>query len=255
MSHRALWLERHARRLKLAWGGLWLVALGLALQPVSLGIMRAGGVAVTVALWVGALLWWWPRKGVRAALLGGALLPLALLLGPGRPADEEALRAAYLEQLRSFEGVRYHWGGESRLGIDCSGLVRHGLIRATLWQGVTTLNPALVRDAAELWWFDASAKALGEQYKGFTAEIGQVDNLNQTPPDLLMPGDVAVTRSGVHTMAYLGDGVWIEADPGELRVLVLRAPSPNPWMSVPMRLVRWSRWAKAPTSTAAPQAR
>lgn len=249
MSLRAL-RERHARRLKLVWGGLWLVALGLALQPVSMGILRAGGVAVAVGLWAGALLWWWPRKGVRAALLGGALLPLALLLGPGRPADEAALRSAYLESLRSFEGTRYHWGGESRLGIDCSGLVRHGLIRAALWQGLTTANPALVRDAAELWWFDASAKALGEGYRGFTKDLGTVESLNQMPPERLMPGDVAVTRNGLHTMAYLGDGVWIEADPGELRVLVLRAPSPNPWMGVPMRLVRWARWApEAPAAT------
>lgn len=40
----------------------------------------------------------------------------------GQPAQDTATR--FLEQVRSLQGVPYVWGGESRSGVDCSGLVQ-----------------------------------------------------------------------------------------------------------------------------------
>ncbi|MFN2599036.1 MAG: NlpC/P60 family protein, partial [Pyrinomonadaceae bacterium] len=51
------------------------------------------------------------------------------------------MRRAYIASLESYEGTRYVWGGENSRGIDCSGLVRRGLINADFHEGVVTANP------------------------------------------------------------------------------------------------------------------
>ncbi len=50
-----------------------------------------------------------------------------------------------------YQGVRYVWGGEGLLGIDCSGLVRKGLVWSQLNLGIRTLNGKPIRDAIGLW--------------------------------------------------------------------------------------------------------
>ena len=39
-----------------------------------------------------------------------------------------------------------------------------------------------------------------------------------------MPGDIAVTASGVHVLACLGASEWIEADPNLKKVLIVQVP-------------------------------
>ena len=58
--------------------------------------------------------------------------------------DVQSLRSKYILAVQGYEGTPYVWGGENRMGIGCSGLVREGLIQANLQQGITTLNPTLV---------------------------------------------------------------------------------------------------------------
>jgi hypothetical protein len=54
------------------------------------------------------------------------------------------------------------------------------------------------------------------------------------------PGDLAVTDSGIHVLAYLGDQTWIEADPGVEKVILAKSPSQdNAWLSSPVKIVRW----------------
>jgi hypothetical protein len=63
------------------------------------------------------------------------------------------------------------------------------------------------------------------------------------PPEnaLILPGDMAVTKGGIHVMAYLGNNQWIGADPGAMKVTVFTTPNPTSgWFSCPMNIVRWS---------------
>jgi cell wall-associated NlpC family hydrolase len=94
--------------------------------------------------------------------LGFALLPTSRV-----PAQDE-LRTAYLRDLRRYEGTSYVWGGESPLGIDCSGLVRRGLIDTNIRLGVQRFSPLSLRRAASLWWHDCTAQALGDPATGWT---------------------------------------------------------------------------------------
>jgi hypothetical protein len=55
-----------------------------------------------------------------------------------------------------------------------------------------------------------------------------------------MPGDLAVTTSGDHVLAYLGEKEWIAADPGERKVTKFTIPEKkNAYFYTPMRIVRW----------------
>ena len=147
-----------------------------------------------------------------------------------------------MRALKSYEGTPYVWGGENRRGIDCSGLIRSAMIDANWQRGLKTCNPALLRQAFSLWWHDSSALAMKQEYRGQTRLLFTSRSLNETDYTRLQPGDIAVTQSGAHVLAYLGDRTWIEADPNALfgdRVIQVQVPTRNAWFRTPMSLMRW----------------
>lgn len=234
---------------------LWWVTLAsfvfvLAL-PIRSGMLRAGMIAVVVLLWLGGTYLCRRRRTLFTLGLALPALSILFLLSPDRPVDVERLRETYVESLRSLEGTNYVWGGETRLGIDCSGLVRGAMVEANLREGMRSANPRLIRTAATLWWFDASAKALGESYRGMTAPLADAKSLNDADYSALRPGDIAVTESGLHTLAYLGDKTWIQADPVPMRVVKTTAPATDGWFVQEVHLLRWTAFAEpAPAQVA-----
>jgi len=138
---------------------------------------------------------------VRFTLVVVACLPLMAACLPGRAVDPDQLATDYSRCLRYFRGVRYIWGGEVLLGIDCSGLVRKGLVWGQLYHGVWTLNGRPVRSAITLWWHDSSARALRDGHRGWTIELFRHDSVSDADHSILKVGDLAVTADGVHIMA------------------------------------------------------
>ena len=80
---------------------------------------------------------------------------------------------------------------------------------------------------------------MSNEYRGRTRFLFAADSLNTLGQTNLQPGDFAVTRNGVHTLAYLGNGEWIQADPGEGKVIVESVPSKDSWFAQPMKIMRW----------------
>lgn len=228
---------------KKLWLALWLFLVALVLFPVKFEALRLATLVVIGLIWAGALALLWQRLWVRAVCLALPVLIALVLVLPGWPTDVPTLRRDYVRSLQAYQGTRYVWGGENRLGIDCSGLVRCGLADAQLAQGLRTGNPRLLRDGLSLWWNDSNAQELGQGFRGRTRLLGEVQSLNKADYAQLLPGDFAVTTSGAHTLAYLGDQTWIEADPSALvgdKVITVRVPeSKNAWFDMPMRLMRW----------------
>jgi cell wall-associated NlpC family hydrolase len=224
---------------------LWFLALALWVSvwlfPLSTMLTRTAGVVLLAVVWLGAIGLSWQRRGVRWTLLGITGLGAAFLASPARSSvSAETLRADYVAALRRYDGVPYFWGGESPRGIDCSGLIRRGLVDGLFLRGVRMLDPGLVRGALSLWWHDTTARALDEQHDGLTVAVTETARLSTFDHGSLLPGDLAVTRNGIHIMVYLGDKVWIEADPQEDRVISEAMPSPRNWFQIPMRIMRWS---------------
>lgn len=143
----------------------------LNLYPVNSTLTRAGLLIAIFGLWLGLLLLIWKHRLLRWSL---TLLPmiasLALLL-PGPSMDQTKLREDYITRMVAFTGTPYYWGGESSRGIDCSGLPRRALRDALLNYGVTHAHGGALRLFLQQWWFDTSARAMAQGYRGQTFPV------------------------------------------------------------------------------------
>jgi hypothetical protein len=224
---------------------LWIVLLVLALilflYPINSLPLRLALLGLTIGAYCSLIWFFRNRKPVSYGLIALAFLIGAFLVCPGKNGDPQSLQKAYLLSLRSYEDTRFFWGGENKFGVDCSGLVRAGLIKANFEQGLLTLNPGLVRFSLSLWWHDCSAQALGEEYRRQTKRIATAKSINFLEPGKIQPGDLAVTATGVHVLAFLGGNEWIEADPGMGKVVIVKVPADhNPWFQEPVHVMRWT---------------
>jgi hypothetical protein len=230
-------LKRTVARLSVVAGNT--LAAGCAAHPVHDRILQTGFCAGAALVWVGLLALMDGRGRLKVIVLALPLLALVPFVLPGKPIDPDFLRADYVKRMRGFEHTKYVWGGENALGIDCSGLPRRAL-RDALWsEGLHRANGSAFRMWLEQWWFDSSARAMSQGYRGRTRSLGVSGPLWELDKAPLLPGDLAVRTDGRHVVIYLGDHRWIEADPGRGKVRSWRpAPADGPWYD-PMTLHRW----------------
>lgn len=219
--------------------GQLVVLLGLAFYPINSIMSRLPLLTLGLTLWATALALAWPQRRLRWSVVGVPIALLVVLLLPGRAVDTADLRARSVAALRHYDGVTYLWGGENSIGIDCSGLVRRARMDAEWSYAFAHWDPAAIRRALSLWWFDQSAFAMGQLDRGTTVHLSEVENLATCPQDRYLPGDFAIL-GGVHVVAALGEGTWIEADPSAEKVLILPPGSDNMWLKQKATLVRWT---------------
>ena len=217
----------------------------IPLNPVNSKILKLAFLGCVVGAWIGYTTLSWKRKPLRVAALILPLLAAIPFILPGGVIDANELRKDYVRRMAEFEGTKYFWGGESSRGIDCSGLPRRALRDALLAYGARHFNGRAFRGYLEQWWFDASARALGEGYRDYTSPVGITGAIQKMDYRDLAPGDLAVTTSGVHVLAYVGDGRWIQADPGVGAVVTLDGRTgDNGWFLTPVTTHRWQLLAQ-----------
>ncbi len=219
--------------------GQVVVLVGLALYPINSIMIRVPILGLGCTLWATALALAWPYLRWRWSVAALPLVMGLVLVLPGRAVNTADLRARMVVALRHYDGVTYVWGGENAVGIDCSGLVRRARMDAEWSYAFAHLDPGAIRRALSLWWFDQSALAMGQLDRGTTVHLGDVADLATCPQDRYLPGDFAIL-GGVHVVAALGEGTWIEADPSAEKVLILPSGSDNSWLKQKATLVRWS---------------
>jgi hypothetical protein len=235
------------RLLVILWIACWPVLAVIAWDPLRTHLTRAVMIFCAAGIVLGLMLAVWKRRPWRYALMAIILvLGIAALL-PLRRVDTTALRASYVQHLLSYRDVAYVWGGENGRGVDCSGLVRAGLIDAEARESLATCNPGLLRDAASLWWFKCNARNLRDRYRNQTREIFTTPALRLLDDAALLPGDFAVTADGTHALAYIGHGTWIQADPDSMHVMTFNAHHDSePHVNIPMHIMRWRRFDPSP---------
>ncbi len=225
-------------------GAIFAILL-LLLNPVNSRFHRLMLLGCTGGVWLGLLIFFWKQKSVRILfIILPALFAIPFAL-PGGEINVAELRDDYVRRMIEFEGTIYHWGGETSRGIDCSGLPRRAYRDALLSYGIRHADGGTLRTYVEQWWFDASAKALGEGYREYTRPLGLSGTIREMDYEDLMPGDLAVTTSGAHILAYAGDGKWIQADPGIGTVVTLNGRrDKNGWLITPVTTHRWQLLTK-----------
>lgn len=157
-----------------------------------------------------------------------------------KPYKADILRTYYKNRLVKFQNVKYVWGGETKDGIDCSGLARVALWQAMFKEGLMQANPRLLGPMFWKFWFrDITANDMLHEKYGYTKVIGEADKLAGYDTSNLKTGDMAVT--GGHVLIFMGDGKWIEASPDDQRVVINEASagSRRGWFNVNVTFVRW----------------
>ncbi|MES2507026.1 MAG: NlpC/P60 family protein [Verrucomicrobiota bacterium] len=216
-------------------------AILLWLYPVSSTLTKTAFLTSLLGFWIGLYELCRKRLWLRGALLSLPLVFAAPFFLPAAPADKDQLRKDYVQRMLKLVGTPYVWGGENNRGIDCSGLPRRAFRDALLTHGLTHAEGSSLRKYLEHWWYDASARALGEGYRHYTIPLGLSGTIRTLDTSSLRAGDLAVTGDGLHILAYVGEGRWIQADPGIGSVAVLEGRTdPNGWFFVPVTLHRWS---------------
>jgi hypothetical protein len=238
MKQRTTELDSHshprlARAAKLTLALAIIALAALLLYPIASLRIHLAEIACVLAMLLSAAI----ILRRRAPVLLILALPFVALALPARRPDVPALRARFVARLKAHEGERYVWGGESPLGIDCSGLMRCALREAALREGLRRIDPGMLRLAVATWWRDESARAMGEGDR--TIVMREADSIASLARDACQPGDLAVTRDGVHVLAFLGDAQWAQANPMVDRVVIEDQSAPDPWLSRPVTLVRW----------------
>ncbi len=229
---------RHA----ILWAGPLLLAISVWVVPITSAWIKTVQLALLTSWVVAGLMTLRSRKIFLSLALLALTIVITLFALPGhKPFPSAALREKFCSSLQRYEGTRYWWGGENAVGIDCSGLIRRGMMDAALGESLSRLDGGLLRASADLWWHDCSAEALGAGYRGYTTPVTTAKSLNTLDSTLLYKGDLAIAGGGSHILAYLGDRRWIQADPVAERVIIETSPSKNIWFSGPVQIVRW-KW-------------
>ncbi len=188
--------------------------------PVKTGIVRLVSLCPPLSLFAIVVFVNRKRRVPRALLcVCGLLVVLVHVL---------TLRASsidpdvYAANLVKHEGVKYVWGGEGRFGIDCSGLIRKATVDSLY--GTGRWGAGLL-----VWLKDCPAKSLGAGLGAYFEEQAVYSSVR----DITNPakGGIAITTSGVHVMAYLGDGAWIQASPSDGKVTVKDAGDEDTWFT------------------------
>jgi len=228
------------RALYCLWIATIIIFIFLLIDPVKTNTLKtAEFLLILFLIFIPAYLF---RKSKKIILIIFLIfiIPIFLFSVSLKEYNMDSLKNAYVKSLCSYEETRYIWGGENNIGIDCSGLVRRAFIDALVREGIFNFNGVLLRNAVKIWWQDAAARDLFAGYDGRLIEVATAQSINSFDNSLLQPGDIAVTSTGRHTLAYLGHNQWIEADPTIGKVIKVTIPdNKNGWFKIPVKILRW----------------
>jgi hypothetical protein len=233
----------------LVWVATLMASLALFAYPESSPATRQGSLVLAGIVVFGLLGLLWRYRVPRFLLLFVYSCAALFWVLPGRDYDALALRTETVLALLRYEDAVYRPKGEGVLGVDGAGLIRRGAVDAMALTGLRTLNPALLRRAADLWWRDLTVSDLSNGARRAARRVFEARSVDALDDDKLHAGDYVVTFDGLQIAAYLGDQKWICIEPPNERVMVTNAKNPAlPWLQKPVFLMRWRHLDAQPST-------
>ncbi len=172
----------------------------------SVLVMREmAGKAVVIVLWIG-LIFFINSQEFRAP-------------------DPNEFTKTFVDQVTSYDGVHYRFGGESFLGMDSSGLVRRSLIITYVKLAIFEGKWALLKRAYAVWNSKVALSILTLYENPYTKVIGTFQNINLIVKTRLKAGDLAIGPTGSQVAVYIGGNNWVTSDSSVAKVVIERAPS------------------------------
>lgn len=172
----------------------------------------------------------------RPAIGVTAILATTIAIAPIRTSHAD-LQSASLQEAMGYLNAPYVWGGESHLGIDCSGLPRAALRQATLRLFFENRDPALLRVFAFNWLIDVPAK--GMLAGRGNDVVASAKSILELPTEARVTGNLVATADGTHVMMVVDERHVIEADPAIGHVVKLEiSDKSSPWTTRPVVALR-----------------
>jgi hypothetical protein len=198
----------------------------LLLTPIRNQLIRLG-IIESILLQIAIITYFtWGVKSIGKCLLGGFIVLIIFLVSTAKLYPPDADK--YVAALKRYEHVPYVWGGETKKGIDCSGLIRMALFDVYLsdykWGA-----------ALHIFFFDAAAKDLGRKYKNILTYKRSYPSIKEIPLAELKKGSIVVA-SDIHTFAYIGENQWIQASPTDYKVTIKDADEPDKYFRTAVEL-------------------
>jgi len=210
-------------------------------SPINSKLMGLIKIFLIFIIWLGIfnLL---PKRIFKIFWIFFPTLVVLLLMSISKPINSKELNELYMKELKSFDKVNYFWGGESSNGIDCSGLPRRSLRNAYLKYAIKNLNGKAIFLFMENWWYDSSALALMKNYRKYVVDKKISGTIKTISYKNLKPGDLAITKSGLHVIVYFGNNLWIQADPDKKIVIIQNGKTDkNMWFYQQINIFRWKQ--------------
>lgn len=198
----------------------------LLMTPIRNQLIRIGIIESILLQYAIITYFTWRIKLLGKSLLGVFILFVVFIISTAKlyAPEEEKFVAA----LKRYEHVPYVWGGETKKGIDCSGLIRMALCDVYLsefkWGA-----------AFQIFYFDVAAKDLGKKYKSILTYKRSYPSIKDIPISELKKGSIVVA-SDIHTFAYIGENKWIQASPTDNKVTIKDANEPDKYFSTAIEL-------------------
>lgn len=199
-----------------------LTALAIYIQPMSIMIR------IMIIIELTGLIFGFILYIIRQLKQNPAILILFLctfifliwyLIGNGSESNDRnynIIKSQYNTAVKDYIGVPYKLNGETKYGIDDSGIARCSLWQSILKYGISNRDwHLLIKVFPLFWWRDLSSKDILNQKYNYTDLIGYYKNISKIPPEKIRSGDIAYIIDDELLMVYIGNNKWVTSKENE----------------------------------------
>ncbi|HAN09867.1 MAG TPA: hypothetical protein DCP90_04555 [Clostridiales bacterium] len=232
----------------LGWVTVWQIIITLMvvvflilIHPVPERLSKHLVIGSFVVSWLIIVFKLWNNYFTRAVVIIATVFIFVTYYGSNKViVSDELIRLSYIENLKNYENTNYMSGGENRIGIDSSGLIRRPMIDTFIEMGFKTKNMQYIRMALSIWMDDYAISDIYNNYKGMYIDILKFCSICEITDKNIKSGDILIYDNYSQVYIYLGNNEWIEVNPHDKKTIIVSAiPALSIMREISGKVVRW----------------